>query len=117
MGVKNYHESWNNGPYWSNIGYPGSFAGKPTYTSGGAIWTTKKYSNDGISDGKVLGHFIDTERGHSGGPLYAYWPRGPCIVGIHSSASFNPAYTDNGDNQAAGGAAMLDLAHYSLTKY
>lgn len=118
MGVKNYDDSWNNKAYWSNIGYPAGFAGnqKPTFTSGGAIWTTEDYSCDGL-DGKVLGHFIDIEGGHSGGPLYAEFSDGLKIVGVQSSEAHSASYNINGDNQAAGGQAMLDLAWYAWDHY
>lgn len=119
MGVNYYYESWNNGPYWANIGYPQGLTGnqRPTFTNGGSIWTTTPYSHSGISDGKVLGHYIDIEGGHSGGPLYGYFPNGPVIVGVQSAESFNPHRSATGDNDAAGGDAMVALVSYALANY
>jgi len=115
MGVKVYSESWNNEPYWSNIGYPVSVTNnqRPVYTGSGAIWTTEDFMKNNL-EGKLLGHFIDIEPGHSGGPLYATWNDGPYIIGVISSQSYQPSYTLHGDNQAGSGQAMFDLVVYAL---
>eukprot|EP00547_Thalassionema_nitzschioides_P006397 CAMPEP_0194200684 /NCGR_PEP_ID=MMETSP0156-20130528/1185_1 /TAXON_ID=33649 /ORGANISM="Thalassionema nitzschioides, Strain L26-B" /LENGTH=403 /DNA_ID=CAMNT_0038925715 /DNA_START=32 /DNA_END=1243 /DNA_ORIENTATION=+ len=115
-----FSDNWINGNYWSNIGYPGGMTNgrRPVYTSDGSVWTTAYYTNEGV-EGKVLGHFIDIEKGHSGGPLYSYFSGQPYpfVVGVQSSQSYSPSYSANGDNQAAGGQGMVDLALYALNEY
>lgn len=49
--------------------------------------------------------------GNLGGPLWGCW--GTRIVGVQSSESFDPVFTVNGDNQAAGALAMSDLITYT----
>jgi len=119
-GTKDYHRDWNGQTFWTNVGYPAGLTGtqRPVYTNHGAITTLESYERNGQM-GKVLGHFIDIEVGHSGGPIWGCWPDEdfPSIIGVQSSESFKPDNTIHGDNQAAGGKSLLDLVTYATEKY
>lgn len=119
-GTQTYDTAWNNGNYWDNVGYPGGLTGtqRPVVTYDGAIWTTSSFTNNGYT-GMVLGHFIDTEPGHSGGPLWGWFGSEtfPRIIGVQSSGSNNPGFSVSGDNQAAGGPAMVELINFARANY
>ena len=124
MGVKDFSYDWIDGPYWSNIGYPEKLTGfdRPVYTSNGAVWSVEEHSIDTPEHtAKVLGHFLDMEQGHSGGPLFSYFNQNgdsyPSVVGIISSQAFQPSRSANGDNQATSGQRLIDLVQYALRSW
>ena len=121
-GYKTYSASWNNLKAWTNIGYPkGLTLGEaPVITSGGAISyvQSKKGSSSGQT-GYVLGHFIDSKRGHSGGPFWGWWTGEtyPRIIGDQSGESPNPGPTFIGSNKAGGGPALSALIAWARDKF
>ena len=121
-GYKTYSTSWNNLAVWQNIGYPGelTFAERPVFSSGGSI--TSVQSKSGASSGQtgyVLGNYIDTQKGHSGGPLWGWWAGEtfPRVVGDVSAESDNPGPTTKGDNEAGGGPALSALIGWARNKF
>ena len=120
VGYETYNPRWNNGDYWDNVGYPGGLTGtqRPVVTYDGAMRTTESHTNNGYV-GYVMGHFIDSEGGHSGGPMWGWFGTDtyPRIIGVQSSASQRPAYNTAGDNQAAGGPAMTELIDFDKDNY
>lgn len=119
-GYRTYHSSWTGGNYWQNIGYPGGMTGtqRPTFSGGGAISSVQSKSASGQT-GYVLGNYIDTEPGQSGGPIWGWWAGEffPRVVGDVSASSANPAYTTSGDNEAGGGPALSALISWARTNY
>jgi hypothetical protein len=69
--------------------------------------------------GYVIGHYIDTERGHSGGPFWGWWSgeNYPRVIGDQSSAPSNPGPTTSGDNEASGGPALSALITWCRTNF
>lgn len=115
-GYRSYHKSWNGFDVWQNIGYPGGMTGtqRPAFSEEGIITSVEEHTVAGRT-GYVLGNFIDTEPGHSGGPVWGWWPDEdfPRLVGDMSSESANPAYNRSGDNEAAGGPALSYLMSWA----
>jgi V8-like Glu-specific endopeptidase len=68
-GYRAYSQAWNRGRYWQQIGYPGDLGNgqRPPFFGGGAITSIGTKSTSGET-GYVMGHFIDTFGGQSGGP-------------------------------------------------
>ena len=119
-GYRTYSSSWNNGNYWQQIGYPGDLSGaqRPAFFSPGAIGSVGSQSTAGQS-GYVLGHFMDTSRGHSGGPHWGWWSDEPWprVVGVQSTGASTPGDDTSGDNEAGGGPALSDLIAYARSNY
>ncbi|KIW13332.1 hypothetical protein PV08_08520 [Exophiala spinifera] len=117
IGTKEYSASWNGKPYWISFGYPADLfnAERPEYQNGCVISTTETFGN-----AQLLGHFNDTFNGQSGGPVWAKWDDqpGPQIVGVVSTSPDVPQTGSTaGDNQYAGGRAMVDLVKQALRDY
>ncbi|KAL3675989.1 hypothetical protein R1sor_025937 [Riccia sorocarpa] len=120
-GYRTYSSSWNNGHYWQQIGYPAdiSSAEAPAFSGNGSITSVSTYSTKGQT-GYVLGNFVDTFAGHSGGPYWGWWKNEPWprVVGTCSSESFDPSKLDaTGDNNAGGGPGLSSLISYAREHY
>lgn len=120
VGYRTYHDSWNGGNYWQQIGYGGDLSGgqRPAFSGGGAITSVGTKSTSGQT-GYVLGHFVDTSPGHSGGPYWGWWGEEPWprLVGTDSTSPSTPANNTSGDNEAGGGPALSSLITYARQKY
>jgi V8-like Glu-specific endopeptidase len=120
VGYRSYSDSWNGGKYWQQIGYPGDLSGgqRPAFTGGGAIESAQQHSTSG-QNGFVLGHFIDTSPGHSGGPYWGWWGDEPWprLVGTDSTSPKTPGTDTSGDNEAGGGPALSSLITYARQNY
>ena len=120
-GYRTYSTSWNNGNYWQHMGYPGDLSGtqRPAFFGSGAISSVSTQSTSGQS-GYVMGHFMDTVPGHSGGPYWGWWGNEPWprVVGTHSAGAANPRLGSTaGDNEAGGGPALSSLIAYARSNY
>lgn len=119
-GYRTYASSWNDGNYWQQIGYPGDLSGtqRPAFFSPGSIESVQSRSTAGQS-GYVMGHFMDTSGGHSGGPYWGWWDDEPWprVVGVHSVGASTPGDDTSGDNEAGGGPALSDLVAYARSNY
>jgi V8-like Glu-specific endopeptidase len=119
-GYRAYSSSWNGGNYWQQIGYPGDLSGgqRPAFFGGGAISSVQSKSTSGQT-GYVLGHFMDTSPGHSGGPYWGWWGDEPWprVVGTDSTSPSKPGNDTSGDNEAGGGPALSSLIAYARTNY
>lgn len=116
-GTRVYDGSWNGIAMWQSIGYPRDLfnAQRPEYQSDCVI-----SSNQNFGNAALLGHFNDTFRGQSGGPVWATWngEPGPRIVGVVSTTPDVPVLGSTaGDNQYAGGRAMNELVAQALRDY
>lgn len=119
-GYRTYAASWNDGNYWQQIGYPGDLSGtqRPAFYSPGSIESVQSRSTAGQS-GYVMGHFMDTSGGHSGGPYWGWWDDEPWprVVGVHSVGAATPGSDTSGDNEAGGGPALSSLVAYARSNY
>ena len=119
-GYRAYSDSWNGGNYWQQIGYPGDLSSgeRPAFFSPGAIATVQSKNASGQT-GYVMGHFMDTAPGHSGGPYWGWWGEEPWprVVGTDSASPNTPGNDTSGDNEAGGGPALSSLISYARTNY
>jgi V8-like Glu-specific endopeptidase len=120
VGYRTYHDSWNGGKYWQQIGYGSDLSGgqRPAFSGGGAITSVASKSTSGQT-GYVLGHFIDTSPGHSGGPYWGWWNEEPWprLVGTDSTSPRTPGTDTSGDNETGGGPGLSSLIAYARQKY
>jgi len=119
-GYRTYSSSWNGGSYWQQIGYPGDLSSsqRPAFFGGGSIESVQSKSTSGQT-GSVLGHFMDTSGGHSGGPYWGWWDGEPWprLVGVDSTSPATPGSGTTGDNEAGGGPALSSLIAYARANY
>ena len=119
-GYRTYNSSWNNGNYWQQLGYPSDLSGgqRPAFFGGGAITSVESHNTAG-QQGLVLGHFMDTVGGHSGGPYWGWWDDEPWprVVGDDSTSPSTPGTGTAGDNEAGGGPALSALISWARTNY
>jgi V8-like Glu-specific endopeptidase len=116
-GTREYNGSWNGQALWQSIGYSDDlFNGeRPEYQSQCSIT-----SNQLFGRAQLLGHFNDTRPGQGGAPVWGYWPNepAPSVVGVVSTSPDVPQVGSTaGDNECAGGAAMVDLVLQALRQY
>ena len=121
-GYRTYSPQWNNLKAWQNIGYPGPLtnAERPVISSGGAITSVQsEFSWSKFQTGYVLGNYIDTQKGHSGGPIWGWWTGEsyPRVVGDVSTIPKTPGPTTDGDNEAGGGPALSALISVARDQY
>ena len=119
-GYRTYSSSWNNGNFWDQLGYPGDLTGgqRPVFFDNGAITSVGTHTTSG-QQGYVLGHFMDTSGGHSGGPYWGWWANEtfPRVIGTDSTSPQNPGPSTSGDNEAGGGPALSSLIAYARQNY
>ncbi len=116
MGYNGYSNSWNNQPYWSNIGYPGDIANaeQPAFQQGFTINDTDGDSNGGE---ELETENCDLNHGNSGGPIFGWWNNvtDPRIVGVVSSQE-----TENKsilDNVFASGSGFTNLCAWGRSNW
>jgi len=112
MGHKTYSKDWDGGSYWYHVGYPGGMTNgeRPVFSIDGVVLSAKEHLNtasfatSSYRTGYELQVKIDTEPGHSGGPIFAWFAdeEMPRIVGVDSTGS--PEL-----NRFAGGPALTAL--------
>ena len=83
LGTRQYHSSWDDEPYWYNLGYPGDIANanRPT-------WQRRKWLDEHAFDfgsGRAMDTNADINPGNSGGPMFAFWSNGPYVVSVVSA--------------------------------
>lgn len=107
FGYKTYNDDWEDGAYWTLIGYPGAVGGglRPTRQSNIVIT-----DDDSDGAGVELEHTGDATDGNSGGPLWAWWGDSPYVIGTHSGSEYN---WDEDNNVAAGGSALSNLIKWA----
>jgi V8-like Glu-specific endopeptidase len=119
-GYRTYNSSWNNGNYWQQLGYPSDLTSgqRPAFFGGGAITSVESRKTAG-QEGFVLGHFMDTVGGHSGGPYWGWWDDEPWprVVGDDSTSPGTPGSGTAGDNEAGGGPALSALITWARNNY
>lgn len=119
-GYRTYDRTWNGARCWQHLSYPSDLVASQrlAYQDDLYIATVGEQHIAGQL-GYVLGHFGDIVPGHSGGPLWGWWPDDPwpTIVGLQSSQSATPAPTPEGDNECCGGPALTTLLAYARERY
>jgi V8-like Glu-specific endopeptidase len=109
MGMRTYHDDWEDQSVWALVGYPDITAGeRPTFQTGIAV-----IDDDPSGDFMEIEHRGDASDGNSGGPLWSQWSDGPYLVGVHSGSELKmvgPIVAED-NNVAAGGRGMVNLAN------
>jgi hypothetical protein len=108
FGAKTYNDDWEDKGMWTLVGYPGSItsAQRPTLQKGIAV-----IDDDPSGDFAEIEHRGDADDGNSGGPLWAEFPDGPYIIGVHSGGEYREIVwvVDENNNVAAGGVALVNM--------
>jgi V8-like Glu-specific endopeptidase len=102
LGTRTYSSSWDGDTYWYNLGYPGDVGGTMWPT-----WQRHKWLNEHAYDfgsGRAMDTNADLNPGNSGGPLFAWWSAGPCVVSVASAHD-----VDDGENYCSGGSDLPRL--------
>jgi V8-like Glu-specific endopeptidase len=119
-GARVYDAAWNGQALWQTLGYPADLnnAERPTFQRDCVISSKQDFpsSTSGVPSGSVLGHFNDIFAGMAGGPVQGKWASdpGPSVVGVISTEPRVPQVgSTSGDNEYAGGAAMVRLINWT----
>lgn len=104
VGTRTYSSSWDDEPFWFNIGYPGSIGSalRPTFQR------DKKLNEPWYDLGaaRSMSTHADLTPGNSGGPMFAFWNDGPYVVAVVSGE-------DSDDNWCAGGSWLTNLVRHA----
>jgi V8-like Glu-specific endopeptidase len=104
MGTRTYNSSWDDEPYWWNIGYPGSIGNglRPTFQRQKELdepWYD-------LGPARSMSTNADLTPGNSGGPMFAFWNDGPYVVAVVSSE-------DSDENWCSGGSWLTNLVGHA----
>jgi len=110
MGIRQYDDDWEDRGVWTLVGYPGSLTRgeRPTFQAGIPV-----IDDDPSGDFTEIEHRGDATDGNSGGPLFASFPDGPYMIGIHSGDEYRtvgPMVAEN-NNVASGGRGLVNFAN------
>ncbi|KAK2944808.1 putative trypsin-like peptidase domain-containing protein [Blattamonas nauphoetae] len=119
FGTTEFDPNWINRTDWTNVGYPQPDTGLkdgvlPFIQDSGHL-----LSMDSVPIGPLTSHFyttsFDLTRGHSGGPVYGWFPDEdfPRILAVVSSESHPTEHAPQGQNHLSGGPAMAFLVNYA----
>jgi hypothetical protein len=116
FGYKTYHDSWEDGNYWTKCGYPVAVASgqRPSRITWFPIVDD---DNDGA--GVELEYKADATPGDSGGPVFGWWSGNPYIIGTHSVAELEYGFPFSivKNNVAAGGGALSSLIGWARNNW
>lgn len=115
FGAKLYDRSWQDGNYWTLVGYPRMVtAERPSYQAGIPV-----LDNDVDGDAMELEHQGDSTAGDSGGPFFGIWPDGyPYVIGtVSGGEAITGGGQDEDNNICAGGQALANLINYWRTNW
>ncbi|MBB5317390.1 trypsin-like serine peptidase [Tunturibacter empetritectus] len=118
FGAKSYDTGWNDGNYWTLVGYPGDVAGaeQPSSQSGISFHDDDEDSNDHGDALELETENGDANHGDSGGPMFAFWDDGPYIVAVlvaEEEEYFFWPFTTELNNVASAGPAMIQLIQWA----
>jgi Trypsin len=109
FGFKTYDDGWNDGNYWTLVGYPGAVAGaeQPSWQGGISF-------HDDDEDGDAMELETDngdSSPGDSGGPFFGWWGGAPYVVGVDSGEEeeYQFPFSTQDNNIAAAGNPLTDL--------
>ncbi|PGD00237.1 trypsin-like serine peptidase [Bacillus toyonensis] len=110
MGIKQYNDDWEDRGVWTLVGYPGSLTNgeRPTFQSGIPV-----IDDDPSGDFTEIEHRGDATDGNSGGPLFASFPNGMYMIGVHSGDEYRMAgpIVAEDNNVASGGRGLVNFAN------
>jgi hypothetical protein len=116
FGSKVYDPAWQDGNYWTLVGYPIRVTSeRPSFQIGIPV-----LDNDVDGDAMELEHQGDATRGDSGGPFFGTWPDAPYIIGTVSGgeSGWEKLDRENEDtNICAGGPDLVNLINYWRTNW
>lgn len=101
MGARTYDSSWDDEPWWRTIGYPQDMSNgmRPVYERDFHL----DEDEFDYGEGRAMTCGADLMKGHSGGPIFGFWPAGPYVVAVVSAAG------DDDNNYCAGGSWLPKL--------
>lgn len=107
VGTRTYNSSWDDEPFWTNIGYPGDVAGAmfPIFQRGKEL---DEHAWD-FGSGRAMDTNADINPGQSGGPMFAFWSDGPYVVAVVSAHDI-----EDRDNYCSGGSDLTRLVRFAL---
>jgi Trypsin-like peptidase domain len=114
FGVHTYNSSWDDEPYWFNVGYLGDIGGT-IQASMFPIWQRdKELDEDEVDYGSGRGTTTtaNTFPGQSGGPMFAFWDEGPYVVSVVSAQG--QYYLSGDENWCAGGSDLTRLVNFAI---
>ena len=122
FGTKTYTDDWEDGNYWTRIGY----APIAEKGSDGTLPNRVQFFpiiDDDDSYGVELEYRSDASPGDSGGPVFGWWDDGPYLVGVHSGGeeefdlgAFGRFFSSL-NNVATGGPALPDLVNWGWNNW
>jgi hypothetical protein len=114
FGTKVYDRAWQDGNYWTLVGYPSAVTSeRPSFQNGIPV-----LDNDADGDAMELEHHADVTGGDSGGPFFGTWPDGfPYAIGTVSGGQTITGGGDEDNNISAGGLALVNLAIWAQTNW
>jgi len=107
LGTKTYNSSWDDEPFWMNIGYPGDVAGARF-----PIFQRRKELDEhgwDYGSGRAMDTDADINPGQSGSPMFAFWDDGPYAVAVVSSHD-----VEDRENYCSGGSDLPRLVRVAL---
>ena len=115
-GYKTYHDSWEDGHYWTKCGYPGAVASgqRPSRITWFPI-----VDDDNDGGGVELEYKADSSGGDSGGPVFGWWSGSPYVIGTHSGGEeeYHFPFSIVKNNVAAGGGALSSLIGWARNNW
>jgi hypothetical protein len=113
FGSKVYDRAWQDGAYWTLVGYPSAVTSeRPSFQNGIAV-----LDSDVDGDAMELEHHGDSTSGGSGGPFFGTWPDGiSYVIGTVSGGEYISSEPED-NNICAGGQALVNLISYWLTNW
>lgn len=103
MGARTYDSSWDDEPLWRTLGYPQDLSNgmRPVYERDFHLDEDEL----DLGEGRAMTCGADLMKGHSGGPIFGFWPAGPYVVAVVS------AQGDDDNNYCAGGSWLPKLVN------
>ncbi len=105
MGCRTYNSDWDDGNYWSSIGY----AGDVEHHQWSIFQRDKELDEDELDFGpaRAMTTAADAMPGQSGSPMFGYFNGSPDVVAVMSSVG--SVFASGTENWCAGGTWLTQL--------